>query len=99
MPLTTENIEALTDSELRQIALKHRHKLKDIVLSQRDLLILDLLTKENAINTPRIAKFFNTSAQSASQSLRLLKRKGYLNMTEKPDPTGGVIFEYSLNKV
>ncbi len=73
MPLITENIEALTDSELRQIMAKHRHKLKDIMLTQRELMILDLLKEECTVNTPRIAKFFDTSTQSASQSLRLLK--------------------------
>jgi DNA-binding MarR family transcriptional regulator len=98
MLLTAESIESLSDSELRQIMVKHRHKLKDITLTQRELMMLDLLKEENTVNTPRIAKFFDTSTQSASASLRKLKGKGYLNSEEKAEPTGGVIFEFTLNK-
>lgn len=89
----------LTDGAVRcDVEEKYRpYPLRGIPsdLSERDATIVQLAISRNTIKASDVAELYGASIQSASQSLRNLKLKGYLQAVEAPDPTGGYYLEYS----
>ena len=84
-------------AQLKHLMLTHRDELKSLLLSDRDLALVKLAIHRGSVTTADVSKAYNNSTQSASQSLKRLKEKGYLCAREEPDPTGGYLFRYFPN--
>jgi predicted transcriptional regulator len=84
-------------AQLKHLMLTHRDELKALLLSDRDLALVELTILRGSLTTADVSKEYKNSSQSASQSLKRLKKKGYLCAQEEPDPTGGYLLRYRPN--
>jgi len=83
------------DAELRSSILKHRTRIKDLMISASQAKIIKLASK--GIQTNSLAEKWGISAQNASSRLNKLFWKGYLIREQVDAPSGG--FEYIYTAV
>lgn len=69
---------------------------KELSLSKGQVEIISWLNRSQATSAD-LSEMQGISIQNASQQLKSLYKKGYLERFELKDPTGGYIFEYTAN--
>jgi len=87
----------MIDSELRALILKHRKRIKDLMLSSTQMQIVKSASK--GIKTNWLAKAMDITASNASGRLNKLYWMGYLSRTETMAPSGGIEYLYKANKL
>jgi len=85
-----------SDIEVMKIAFNNYKKLKELSISKRQFELINQLKRTQATSRD-IADMYDICVQNASQQLKNLFTKGYLERIEIEDKTGGYLFEYTAN--
>jgi len=85
-----------TDIEVMKIAFNNYRKLRELSISKRQFDLINQLKRTQATSRD-IAEMYGICVQNASQQLKNLYAKGYLERYELEDKTGGYLFEYTAN--
>lgn len=85
----------MIDSELRTLILKHRTRIKELMICDAHIELLGMA--KNGIKSAELASLYGISVQNASGRLNKLFYKGYLKRIEELAPSGGIEYTYQTN--
>lgn len=85
-----------TDEDtIRKFIIKNRKTIKRLMTSEHDLILLNFISNKK-FTSAEYAVLKDCSIQLASNKLKTLYEKGYLDRIERVHETGGIEYEYFL---
>lgn len=86
----------LTDKAIRDGLLGNLDKIKLLMITQNDIILIDLISKLNdGLSSSELSKLRAVTIENASTKLYKLYSKGYLARTEIKSVSGGIEYRYS----
>lgn len=89
-------VDRVVSAEFRAMLVENRSLIKRLLLTDRQVKLLDLVKERRCVSAPEIAKLLDISLQNASRQLTVLWEKTYLQREDVGDPTGGSMYQYFL---
>jgi DNA-binding CsgD family transcriptional regulator len=93
MAKTLMDIE-IKENDLRQYMVDNPEKVKDLLLTKRQIEIIKATAKLGQMTSESLAVVLDISVQNASAQLGKLRFKGYLSRTYTASNSGGIIYVY-----
>lgn len=85
----------LTDKAIRDGLLNNLDKIKLLMITQNDIVLIDLISKlSGGISSSELSKLRVVTTENASTKLYGLYSKGYLTRKEIKSPSGGIEYSY-----
>ena len=85
----------LTDKAIRSGLLNNLDKVKLLMITQNDIILIDLISKlSKGISSSELAKLRAVTIENASTKLYKLYSKGYLTRNEIKSVSGGIEYRY-----
>lgn len=84
----------MTRHELKKIIFENRAEIKELMLTHRQVDIINFTRKRGVTTSSEISEFYGISIQNASVQLKKLFEKGYLRCAETTAKSGGIINVY-----
>lgn len=89
-------VDRVVSAEFRSMLIENRTLIKRLLLTDRQVKLLDIVKRYGCVDAPQIAKLLNISLQNASRQLVVLWEKTYLQREDVGDPTGGSMYQYFI---
>lgn len=82
---------------LMRLILTDREAARNKLLSERDIKIVNFISKRQSITSLDLMLFLKCSIENASSTVKRLYTKKYLTRVDVGDPTGGSLHLYTIN--
>lgn len=94
--LANKQSQRFVDSEFKKQMINHRDYIKNFLLTDKQIKILDIIEKLQVVDSTTLSKILGVSLQNASSTLYVLYEKTYLNREDVGCPSGGSQYQYFI---